>query len=344
MANLTLRVLTREGDTTKNAPLTNAEVDTNFINLDADLDVKANLVSPTFTGVPAAPTASVGTNTTQLATTAFVHAERSSTSTLSNKSLTTPVLTGTAAGSTAGRLGYSGGVLSFGDGTNQKVVVTTDNTQTLTNKIISLANNTITGAAPLESPTFTGVPAAPTASAGTNTTQLATTAFVFAERAATVTLTNKTINIASNTLTGVAPLASPTFTGTPAAPTASVGTNTTQLATTAFVFAERAATVTLTNKTLTSPVITYNTQIVSTNTTAVASRYYVATATLTLTLPASPTAGQWVGISNRSATTTVVIGRNSQNIMGLAENMTIDSEHAGFRLLFADSTRGWVIV
>jgi hypothetical protein len=35
-----------------------------------------------------------------------------------------------------------------------------------------------------------------------------------------------------------APLASPTFTGTPAAPTAGVGTNTTQLATTAYVQAE----------------------------------------------------------------------------------------------------------
>ena len=36
-------------------------------------------------------------------------------------------------------------------------------------------------------------------------------------------------------VTGAAALASPTFTGTPAAPTATVGTNTTQLATTAFV-------------------------------------------------------------------------------------------------------------
>ena len=35
-------------------------------------------------------------------------------------------------------------------------------------------------AAPLASPTFTGVAAAPTATAGTNTTQLATTAFVLA--------------------------------------------------------------------------------------------------------------------------------------------------------------------
>ena len=38
------------------------------------LDLKANLASPTFTGVPLAPTAAPGTNTTQLATTAFVTA------------------------------------------------------------------------------------------------------------------------------------------------------------------------------------------------------------------------------------------------------------------------------
>ena len=71
--------------------------------------------------------------------------------------------------------------------------------------------------ATLASPTFTGTPAAPTAAANTNTTQIATTAFV-------TTADNLKANIAS-----------PTFTGTPAAPTAANGTNTTQLATTAFV-------------------------------------------------------------------------------------------------------------
>ncbi len=76
--------------------------------------------------------------------------------------------------------------------------------------------------APKASPTFTGVPAAPTAAAATNTTQLATTAFV-----------TTADNLKAN-------LASPTFTGTPAAPTAAVGTNTTQLATTAFVLANGA--------------------------------------------------------------------------------------------------------
>ena len=41
----------------------------------ADLAAKASLASPTFTGTPAAPTAAVSTNTTQVATTAFVVAE-----------------------------------------------------------------------------------------------------------------------------------------------------------------------------------------------------------------------------------------------------------------------------
>lgn len=68
--------------------------------------------------------------------------------------------------------------------------------------------------AKLASPTFTGVPAAPTAAPGVNTTQLATTSFV---------------------ATSFAPLASPTFTGVPAAPTAAGGTNTTQIATTEYV-------------------------------------------------------------------------------------------------------------
>ena len=64
------------------------------------------------------------------------------------------------------------------------------------------------------SPTLTGVPLAPTATAGTSTTQIATTAFVNAS---------------------FAPKASPALTGTPTAPTATAGTDTTQIATTAFV-------------------------------------------------------------------------------------------------------------
>lgn len=51
-------------------PITEGDV----TNLVSDLGLKAPLASPTFTGVPAAPTAGAGTSTTQLATTAFVAA------------------------------------------------------------------------------------------------------------------------------------------------------------------------------------------------------------------------------------------------------------------------------
>ena len=56
-----------------------------------------------------------------------------------------------------------------------------------------------TNKAPLASPTFTGVPAAPTASKGTNTTQLATTAFVMAATVPWVEVTGTSQQMAVNT-------------------------------------------------------------------------------------------------------------------------------------------------
>lgn len=101
---------------------------------------------------------------------------------------------------------------------------------------------------------------------------------------------------------------------------------------------------TLTNKTLTSPIISRNVQIIGTNTTAVASRTYVFTATLTLNLPATPATGDWVEFINRSGVTTCVIARNGSNIMGLAEDMTLDNPELSETLVYADATRGWVLL
>lgn len=98
------------------------------------------------------------------------------------------------------------------------------------------AIDVIDAKAPLASPTFTGVPAAPTATALTSTTQLATTAFVTTADALK------------------APLASPTFTGVPAAPTATALTSTTQLATTAFVTTANALKANLASPTFTGTV------------------------------------------------------------------------------------------
>ncbi|MEP8732935.1 phage tail protein [Enterobacter hormaechei] len=94
------------------------------------------------------------------------------------------------------------------------------------------ANDPHTQYAPKDSPTFTGTPKAPTAAAGTNTTQIASTAFV----QAVVTALN-------NALALKAPLSSPALTGTPTAPTAAQTVNNTQIATTAFVKSAIAALV-----------------------------------------------------------------------------------------------------
>jgi hypothetical protein len=50
------------------------EIDNEFNSISGAISSKADLASPTFTGTPAAPTATAGSNTTQLATTAFVTA------------------------------------------------------------------------------------------------------------------------------------------------------------------------------------------------------------------------------------------------------------------------------
>jgi hypothetical protein len=51
-----------------------AEIDTEFTAVASAIASKADINSPTFTGTPAGPTASSGTNTTQFANTAFVNA------------------------------------------------------------------------------------------------------------------------------------------------------------------------------------------------------------------------------------------------------------------------------
>ncbi|EPR0634419.1 tail fiber protein, partial [Escherichia coli] len=114
--------------------------------------------------------------------------------------------------------------------------------------------------APIESPSLTGTPTAPTAAQGTNSTQIANTAFVKAaitalingapgtldtlkEIAAAINNDPNFSTTINNALALKAPLASPALTGIPTAPTAEQGTNNTQIATTAYVRAAISALV-----------------------------------------------------------------------------------------------------
>lgn len=97
----------------------------------------------------------------------------------------------------------------------------------------------------LNSPVFTGTPQAPTPLPADNSNKLATTAFVQAFVAPTSPVTSVFGRIGAiaavvgdydvSEVTGAAPLASPTFTGDPKAPTPATADNDTSVATTAFV-------------------------------------------------------------------------------------------------------------
>ena len=172
-----------------------------------------------------------------------------------------------------------------------------------------------------DSPDFTGTPTAPTAAAGTNTTQIATTAFV------------------ETSITDKADLASPAFTGVPTTPTAATGTNTAQIATTAFVAAE-----------ISNHFHTDTWTAVSTNTgLAPNGNYLVDTSgsVLTVDLPNNPSAGSTVRIADAKgsfATNNLTINRNTKNIVGAAADLVANVANAVVTLIYSgDATVGWLV-
>jgi hypothetical protein len=204
----------------------------------------ALLASPVFTGTPSAPTQPTTDNSARLATTAFVQAFAAP--------LASPAFTGvptgpTAAPSTSTTQLATTAFVTEAIAAGMTGVVTTFNGRS---GAVNLIGNDVSaaGGALLASPAFTGTPTAPTAAPSTSNTQLATCAFVMAAvatgggvltfngRAGAVTLTAADLSAVGGAL-----LASPAFTGVPTGPTAGLGTNTTQLATTAFVQAAVAA-------------------------------------------------------------------------------------------------------
>ena len=84
--------------------------------------------------------------------------------------------------------------------------------------------------------------------------------------------------------------------------------------------------------------------VISTDTTAVAGGLYVLTANLVLSLPASPTVGDSVKISNLSQVETCNVARNGQLILGAASDLTLDNKYSSFEMVFTGALKGWVII
>ena len=188
--------------------------------IQTQIDLKAALASPTFTGTPLSTTASAGTNTTQVATTAFVRAEVAALVNSAGATLDTLGEIATALGNDASLSTTL---------TNSIALKAPLASPTFTGTVTIPSGASISGFAPLASPTFTGTPTLPTGTIATtqtaanNTTAVATTAYVDTADA-----------LKAN-------LASPTFTGTPTLPTGTIATtqtaadSSTKVATTAFV-------------------------------------------------------------------------------------------------------------
>jgi hypothetical protein len=163
---------------------------------------KADLSSPALSGAPTAPTAAFGANTGQIANAAFVQSAISALVASAPASLNTLAELAAAIGndpnfvtnvnnglaSKQPALGYTpvqqgtgigqlGNQVKLGWSAASKLKATVDSTD-LGN--VAVENWVGANYAPLYSPNMSGVPTAPTAGAGTNNAQVATTAFVAA--------------------------------------------------------------------------------------------------------------------------------------------------------------------
>jgi len=69
--------------------------------------------------------------------------------------------------------------------------------------------------------------------------------------------------------------------------------------------------------------------------------------TFTINLPATPTKSDTIHLmdyTGNAAANNITVGRNGSNIMGVADDLVIDTDDANFSLVYSDATNGWRIV
>ena len=95
--------------------------------------------------------------------------------------------------------------------------------------------------------------------------------------------------------------------------------------------------------------VDWQTSIKTTGFTAVSGEGYFCNTTggaFTVTLPASPSAGDIVSVSDYAKTfdtNNLTIGRNGSNIAGVGIDSTLSEEGIAVTLVYADATKGWIV-
>jgi hypothetical protein len=336
-----------------------------------------------------------------------------STQTLTNKTLTSPTITGTGAiaGTFTGNItgdvtgnadtattlatartiagqsfdGSANITIASTDLSNTSAIVLLTSTQTLTNK--TLTSPTITGTGAIAG-TFTGnITGDVTGNADTATTLATarTIGGVSFNGSANINLpgvnTSGNQDTSGNAATATALETARTIAGKSFDGTGNITIASTDLSNTSAI-ALLTSTQTLTNKTisgssntlsnignssLTNSSITINGSSVSLGGSATISAgtdwqavktsaftavagegYFVNTtsAAITVTLPSSPSIGDEVRIvdyAGTADTNNITVARNGKNIMGSAADMTVSTERASIGLVYVDTTQGWLL-
>ena len=201
-----------------------AQNQANITLIESAVRARANIASPVFTGVPQAPTPLAVDNSANIATTAYVTNAIQSTAYNFNQTTDTlapllnPNFNGVATAPTAPNLTYSI-INGFTSSLNLPVSggdSTIATTGFVANAIATMPSANLMAYATKVSPAFEGSPTAPTPAATAANTTIATTAWVV-NNSPVRSVNNKTgvVTLAVTDITGAAPLASPTFTGSP---------------------------------------------------------------------------------------------------------------------------------
>jgi len=298
------------------------EFDVEFNNLATASATKANTAAPTFTGVPAAPTATAGNNTTQLATTAFV--------TTAVAGVDHGVYLLKTGGAMTGAITTNSTFDGVDVGTRDAVLTATTTTA---DAALPKAGGALTGAVTTNS-TFDGRDVAAdgaTADAALPKAGGALTGAV---------TTNSTFDgrdVAADGATADAAL--------PKAGGAMTGAITTNSTFDGVDIAVRDAI--LSSTTVTADAAQVPPTITGANVTAVNASYHIVSAGgITITLPASPSAGNYVTIKDGTgvaADTTFAVARNGSNIASSATDLTFDKNFAEIVMTYINSTIGWSV-